>query len=180
MDTPQMVNSPATPSHRTNGRPKRQAQKPQTTAASVCPQHPFIRTTDLANPHTVPPIFTDPSLALSREVRIPTRTLTTTMAASPASLEEWRNRLFHVTEVMTLTEQDFLQPRILTGTDGSHIGLTLTISGLIDPRKNPRKDLSKRITMIAVLKGGHREHHRIKIQIKRSANGLQGKEICAI
>ena len=107
MDTPQIVNSPATPSHRSNGRPKRQAQKPQTTAASVCPQHPFIRTADLANPHTVPPIFTDPSLALSREARIPTRILTTTMAASPASLEEWRNRLFHVTEVMTLTEQEY-------------------------------------------------------------------------
>ncbi|RPA99350.1 hypothetical protein L873DRAFT_1684110 [Choiromyces venosus 120613-1] len=30
------------------------------------------------------------------------------MSASPASLEEWRNRLFHVTEVMTLTEQEWI------------------------------------------------------------------------
>lgn len=30
------------------------------------------------------------------------------MDAAPDSLDEWRNRLFHVTEVMTLSEEEYI------------------------------------------------------------------------
>lgn len=63
-----------------------------------------ICTADLANPHT----FRQSSRvhhsgAKKKAVR---DNQTTTMDPMPSSLEEWRNRLFHVTEVMTLTEEE--------------------------------------------------------------------------
>lgn len=66
-----------------------------------------ICTAELANPHT----FRQPSRARHSSCRwnikeTSPRYSTTTMDGMPASLEEWRNRLFHVTEVMTLTEEE--------------------------------------------------------------------------
>lgn len=52
---------------------------------------------------------------------------TTTMDGMPASLEEWRNRLFHVTEVMTLTEEELLSPPLRPSPECDRA------RGLIDP-----------------------------------------------
>lgn len=70
-------------------------------------KRPISCTAELANPHT----FRQPSRACHSSCRwnkkeTSPRYLTTTMDGMPASLEEWRNRLFHVTEVMTLTEEE--------------------------------------------------------------------------